>query len=257
MDENLCDRLRQALLDGGGLEDVELDGVLEAEELRAHVPQCEACRRAASAWPRAARALAQLPRRRAPGELDSAVVGALQAGARTERALDALRSLARLAPPQQLDVALEAPLADAAPPSAPGRAPAPRVLDRLVNEELVDPAKARVRRHVGGLRRLRAPEDLAPRLAARMRAQAAAADDRPFAGLSGPREGSADRRARWIVVAAMLAVLAVLPITLRDSEPQVKTRPFVVEQAAGLDALSPMARSLLDSASSGLSNRRS
>lgn len=293
-----CDRLRLALLDG----DVSAD-VLSTE----HVASCAACARAARTWPQAARALREMERMPAPAALDSAVVAALHAGVRSDRAVRALQQLARLSPPTELDgseldgseldsseldrsvgesVAPEPSGEDTTAASASdgtssigasssaeelgfaGRTPAPRVLDRLVHEELLDPSKALVRRHIGGLARLRAPQELATRVAAEL----ARPDVRLFAsfaemsaGMTGgkPASGSAfdrrravrdlaTRRVRRVFAAAALFALLALPFAFLSGEPQPRTRPFRVERADSFGALSPISRGLLNSASSGL-----
>ncbi len=251
MNPSLCDLVRSALLEGD----------LVDTALREHVAGCAECRHAARAWPLAARALTELPREPAPRELDSAVVAALHAGARTERAIQALQRLARLSPPPQLSSALDANSEgnehDAeAPPSAEverlraaGRAPAPRVLDRLVHEELLDPAKAHVRRHVGGLHRLTAPEALRERVADNF-----TRERRERAPRAALRKHAA-RRLRLVLGAAVAFALLALPFLSRPEEPDVKSRPFRVERASSVGALSPITRDLLNAASSGMSTR--
>jgi hypothetical protein len=276
MNPSPCDLVRLALLEGPAFDGAAIPGSaapsLSAEQ-RAHFESCVACQNAARTWPLAARALSELRRERAPRELDSAVVGALHAGARTERAVRALQRLARLSPPPQLGAALDASaeaeaherpadpehalteeaLAEEAKRlRAEGRTPAPRVLDRLVQEELLDPAKARVRRHVGGLHRLPAPDALFERVAGELTRERR--EREPRAAL---RSFTA-RRLRLVLGAAAVFALLALPFLSRtedlrdDSRP--RSRPFRVERASSLGALSPITRDLLNTASSGMSS---
>jgi len=215
-------------------------------ELREHVLACAACARVVRAWPAASRALAELPRRAAPSELDSAVVAAFHGGARTDRALRALGELARLSPPAELAQALEGLARESAGPVPQlGRAPAPRVLDRLVDEELQDPSKALVRRHVGGLARLEAPAALRERVAGDFaRAQQ---DSRARLAL---RQVFRRRLELALGAAALFALFVGLWALQR--EPVSPARPFRVEHAANFGAFSPLSRGMLDTASSGM-----
>lgn len=235
-----CERFQQALVEA-----LPTTPGLSAE-LREHVQACAACARALRAWPAASRALSELPRHAAPSELDSAVVAVFHGGARTERALRALSELARLSPPAELAQALDGLAREnsAAVPQL-GRAPAPRVLDRLVDEELQDPAKALVRRHVGGLARLEAPASLAERVALEL--ARARQDSRARVALSRVFR----RRLEFALGAAALFAVVVGWWALQR-ESVSPTRPFRVEHAANFGALSPLSRGLLDSASSGM-----
>jgi hypothetical protein len=288
MNPSLCDLVRSALLEGGLVDSAlrpttnpttspttsptasamasPTPSATEAPQppsaqMREHLASCAACRHASRAWPLAARALTELRREPAPRELDSAVVAALHAGARTERAIQALQRLARLSPPPQLTTALDANAesdehdAEDLPPAeverlrAVGRAPAPRVLDRLVQEELLDPAKSRVRRHVGGLHRLAAPEALRERVADNF-----TRERRERAPRAALRKHTA-RHLRLVLGAAAAFVLLALPFLSRPEDPQEKSRPFRVERASSVGALSPITRDLLNAASSGMSAR--
>lgn len=215
-------------------------------ELREHAQSCAACARALRAWPAASRALSELPRQAAPSELDSAVVAAFHGGARTERALRALSELARLSPPAELAQAIEGLARDsAAPVPHLGRAPAPRVLDRLVDEELQDPSKALVRRHVGGLARLEAPASLAERVARDF----AHAQEDSRARLALRR---VFRRRLELALGAAAVFAVFIGVWALQREPVSPPRPFRVEHASNFGALSPLSRGLLDSASSGM-----
>ena len=147
-----CRAFREALHDPRG-------------SLGAHAVDCADCAAFAARAARAAAALAGLERRAAPPELDGLVVASFQAGARQDRAVRALAELAPLEAPAQADAAVAARVEFAArhPEVELGnpRLHAPHVLERLVAEELADPAAGRARRFVGSLPRLHAPEDLA------------------------------------------------------------------------------------------------
>lgn len=243
-----CERVRSSWIEFASPSGGAFEAALELSE-REHVSACPACQRTLRSWSLAVRALSKLPRQSAPPELDSAVVAAWHAGARTDRALRALQRLARLAPPDQLAQALDQPSTEVGvAASQVARASAPRVLDRLVQEELLDPAKARVRRHVGGLRRLPAPDELFPRVAAEL-----SPSRRSAAARDGLRSIAA-RRLRFVLGAAAAFALVALPIALLLQKPSDSTRPFRVERTSSLGALSPMTRGMLDAVSSGLAH---
>jgi len=244
--EALCERLQLALIDA-------LPSAADLPaHLREHVQACAACTRALRAWPAASRALSDLPRLAAPSELDSAVVAAFHGGARTDRALRALGELARLSPPAELAQVLEGLARESTAPAPQlGRAPAPRVLERLVDEELQDPAKALVRRHVGGLARLEAPTALAERVALDFaRTQR---DSRARLALRG-----VFRRRLEVALGAAALFAVVFGWWALQRESVSPARPFRVEHAANFGAFSPLSRGMLDSASSGMfGNQRS
>lgn len=126
-------------------------------ELAAHLATCEECTRFVANARRTARALVELARQDVPEELAGRVVAACHSGFLQERAARWTRELARLEAPSALDQkVLGVARADV-------RAPA--VLERLVAEELRDPAKAISRRYVGSLQRQRAPRTLAEHVA--------------------------------------------------------------------------------------------
>lgn len=251
MSASWCDQVRESWIEALPIEARAFEASLAAPA-REHVRDCTACQQLLRRWPLAVRALSELPRLAAPLELDSAVVAAWHAGARTERALRAVQRLARLAPPDELGDALDQPLQDAGLAAAQvTRASAPHVLDRLVHEELLDPAKARVRRHVGGLRRLAAPDALLSRVATELsRGRLTQARQAPV-NRHGLRSLAA-RRVRVILAAAAAFALVALPIALLVRSPQAPSRPFRIERASSLGTLSPMTRGMLDAASSGL-----
>ncbi len=272
-EHSACERFRDAWIDAAprawAATGLGADMRGQPADLREHWNTCAACQRVVAAWPLAARALSELPRQSAPRELDSAVVAAIQAGARTDRAVRALERLARLTPPEQLAEALEQPSTAGEPRALPlaepmTRASAPRVLERLVSEELSDPAKARARRHVGGLRRLTAPAELTALVEQRLQTERA----RSLAAAALRVE--VRRRLRLALgAAAAFALVAIAVLVERPQQPsqprpdgalvsepqttQPRQRPFRVEHASSLASLSPMTRGMLDSASSGLS----
>lgn len=144
-----CESLRFALIQRAERDASSRDQ--DADALDAHLAGCSACRREVERAERRVLLARSLTRANAPSELDGAVVAALQAGARQERAIRALATLTPVAAPDDLARLLTAP-----------RAPA--VLDRLVGEDLVDPAKAFASRYARRLERLRAPADLEQRI---------------------------------------------------------------------------------------------
>jgi hypothetical protein len=119
--------------------------------LDAHLEGCEGCRRELARTERRVESLRAVGGPGAPLELDGLVVAAMQAGARQQRATRAVQSLSRAHTPEDLALRLAGPKA-------------PHVLERLVREDLVDPAKAVASRYAGSLARLRAPRDLDRRL---------------------------------------------------------------------------------------------
>lgn len=121
------------------------------DDLDVHLAGCAACRRELARATRRTELVRSLVRVGAPSELDGAVVAALQAGMRQERAIEAVAALTPVAAPEELARRIAVP-----------RAPA--VLERLVAEDLADPAKAVASRYARRLERLRAPDDLAQRL---------------------------------------------------------------------------------------------
>ena len=99
--------------------------------------------------------LRQTPRVEAPTDLEGRVVAALYDGFRQERVVDHLRAMPRRNVPNELFERV----ASSMPPSQ-----APAVLERLVSEELEDPARGITRRFTGKLSRQNAPEALNDRV---------------------------------------------------------------------------------------------
>lgn len=220
-------------------------GPSAAAESNAHALECAACARFAARAMPIRRALAALPRRDAPRELDGRVVAELGAGVRQERAVAAVRALGRVAPPAELDSAVGGEARAAADTQSTGRPAAPRVLERLVAEELADPAKATVRRFVGSLRRVRAPRELS----------AAVARDLAAHGSRASFSRSRTRKVYRLAAAAVVAAIAV-PITLWSLATRETRRPFRVEYVRSLEGLDPIARGWLDAASGGAAGTR-
>lgn len=221
---NGCQDQRAAMLD---LEHLDAEGRASVEQ---HLLGCAAC----AEWGKRLRAreslIGSLPRILAPAELSSRVVAAIQAGERQERAIRAVRGLGRLRSPSEMDDAVAAqarrasrdPLAELA-----GRRPAPSVLARLVSEELRDPAKARVARHVSSLPRFEAPVELEARVR------------RDFGRVPVRRP-----RAFLTVLAALAAgLLAAVLLPQLQGGPKY---PFRVVHVGSLDDLDPAARSIVE-----------
>jgi hypothetical protein len=193
----------------------------------AHARQCADCAAFARRLDRGLAALAQLARVDAPAELTGRVVAELEAGRREERAIESVRSLARVAVPEHLEHAVARTAAPAAPAAVEALA-APEVLSRLVEEELADPAKARVRRFVGSLERAAVPAELADRI------EAALAKPRPRRWF----------RSRLIAGGLTLAFLAVLAVAWRADSLAAAKRHVEWVRVESASELSPFAASL-------------
>ena len=175
----------------------------EAVRAGGHGAGCDSCAAGAARASAQARARASLQRLALPRDLDGRVVAALFAGKRQDRAAQALVALPRAQPPAQLDQAVRelARRGAAGSDAALERAQAPDVLARLVAEELADPSRAVVTRHVGGLARMAVPAELDARLDELLRAG--------VRGL-GRRTGTGSRSLRrWGAAAAVAVALAV------------------------------------------------
>ena len=210
-----------------------------------HVEECEACRAWVRASERAIQALEELRTADAPAELERRVVHELS-GDRVRRLERAVGSLARLAAPSALDALVHTRLAGRAPAGDAERGersaqalraldfvPAPAVLDRLVAEELAQPARQTAERFPGNLERLSAPDELAEALHARARRQT-------FLRLArGP-------------VAVLAAAALVVWLALRIDEPAKRAYRFEVVRADSLEGLDPMARALAESLTGGV-----
>ncbi len=210
-----------------------------SERPSAHRETCDACARWARTLEAREAALGGLARLAAPAELDGAVVAALEAGFRQERAVGSLRGLGRVASPRALDNALQgelvAPGSVSASLPAARRLRAPALLAERVSDELGDPAGHRVRRFVGSLSRLSAPAELDRRLAAEDWSRPARRPLR-LAALSG--------------LGLLLAAFA-LGFVLRDEVPRAPRYDFVVEVVDDPAQLSGLGTGLLDGLSGG------
>jgi hypothetical protein len=148
------------------------------------------------------RVLASLVRRGAPAELDGRVAALFGAEARGRESAAALRTMDVMA--------------------------APPVLERLLAEELADPARQRSERFPGSLERLPAPAELERRLRTSVRRTTVAR----------------------LVLAPLVALSAagvVVWLALTGDEPRPHPYRFEVVHATTLDGLDPLARSLAGS----------
>jgi hypothetical protein len=206
---------------------------------RAHGAVCAECERWARALEAREAALGGLARLGAPAELEGAVVAALEAGFRQERAVSALLGLGRVSSPRALDHALQGELASTAPAPtslpAVGRVRAPSVLDALVSQELCDPAGHRARRFVGSLERLSAPAELAERLAA--------------GGWAAPRARPV--RPATLGALALLLAAGAIGLLLRAERPRAPRYDFVVEVVDDPSQFSALGAGLLDGVTGG------
>jgi hypothetical protein len=236
------------------------DGRLDLAGLAArsgHAAECAEC----AAWTRGVARLGEslyaLPRAEAPAELDGLVVATLHAGAREARAVRAVEGLSRVNSPETLAETLDDELGEPleGPLDAPleTRVDAPTVLERLVREELAEPAKNTVRRVVGGLTRLEAPAELDALVRDELLREPARRDTGRlrFALLRG-------KHLAWASAAAAVLLLAG-PFgfgrrggTGQDDAPAVRARSFEVVYTRSLQDLDPVARSLVDGVSGGL-----
>lgn len=111
------------------------------------------------------------------------------------------------------------------------RRPAPPVLDRLVHEEVLDPERAALRRHLGGLPRLVAPSVPARSFGPRN-------EHRPWRRIAGLSP---------LAAAVALVALLFLPQSQDPTLPQSNWRPrYQVVEVEHPEALNPMARSLAE-----------
>lgn len=211
---------------------------LAGEATIRHDESCVEC----AAWRRrtehVTRVLRALPRRAVPDELAFRVEDEL-AGRHERRIERILSSLTPLRAPDELDERVGLMLGigdDALGDDARGERsagllgtldvqPAPNVLERLIEEELSDPAAHRAARFPGDLERLQAPPALELRV-----------------------ERTVRRRAWRRLIAAPAASLAAAGVLVwflvqRSEEPR-RAYSFQVEHAASLEGLDPMTRQL-------------
>jgi hypothetical protein len=215
----------------------------EAEpELASHLASCEACAALAARRAALGRALGALPRVALPSALDGAVVASLHAGHREARALFALGRVSRHSAPEELARRVD----DELPLGAERGVPAPSVLERLVDEDLRDPARALARRFAGKLSRLSAPACLEQRVAVAL-ARSQAEASRVLA--------STERSRRIALAGAALALLllvwAAAPWRALRAPAEPGARIEIV-RAHSLDDLGPTARALVDGLAGGL-----
>lgn len=198
-----------------------------------HVLACGACR----TWVRAAKGqigfVGALTKLTAPPELDELVADGLRSGASEPSDIGTLPRVehgavergpepqATFSEPQAMDILRE--LSRVAPPA---------VLERLIEEELRDPAAARARRFAGDLERRSAPARLERRMFRILRG-----------GLARPR--------RLIGIVAPLAtaaaaVLVVWLAFLRGTGMPESERPFLVYRAESTEGLHPIALDMAD-----------
>jgi hypothetical protein len=152
--------------------------------LDAHLARCGGCRAWLGRVELHVVALRELPRLDAPRALEGRAVAATQAGFRQDRAVEALRNLAPVTMPIEVDAAIW-PIGKQAPP----------VLDRLVDQDLQEQTRGIARRFAGRIERLSAPRTLD----ARVKSVWSAASTRRS-------------QARWLALAAAV-VLVVLSVS--------------------------------------------
>ena len=236
-----CEAARELLLESRFALDA------SAPELREHLEACPSCAAEASRTARIVTSLASMARVSAPRELDGLVVATMHEGYRQDRAVVALRSLGRLSTPGELtgrtlrsrrslrEPSLAEPMSDAS--TSDPRAPA--VLERLVDENLRRGSADAGRRFSSRLDRLRAPRVLRGRIEATARSL--------LGSNRAIRHGIA-------VAAALIALLGgTLWFGLRSSgNRSASVAEFRIRHESSLDAMDPMARSMLGGLSGGL-----
>ena len=201
-------------------------------EWRAHREGCADCVTWSERVDKQVRALRGLSSMTAPSELDERLEGVFQNGDE-DRFARLLGSLETLRAPAELDERMATEGLAAPFLRTMTALEAPSVLDRLVEEELLDPALARMKRFPGDLERLEAPASLADRL------------DR--SGESRPRP----RRLAPLVAAVAAAFL--LWVGLRTDRKAFDQEPAYSFQVsyANASALEPIAASLAGALSGG------
>ena len=203
-----------------------------------HLDSCAPCQAWCASLERRQAALRSLARLEAPVELEARVARELS-GNRSERLERVLGSLVRRGAPAALDARMAEWIGTpVAPPSAEALRAldvqrAPQVLERLLREELEKPELHRAERFSGSLARLHAPEALAERLGDRIK-----------------------RRALLRLVVGPLTALAaaglVLWLSLRSNAGEGHAYRFQVQHATSLDELDPTARSLAEALGGGV-----
>jgi hypothetical protein len=220
-------------------------------DLAQHVISCASCASFARRVSDHAHALRGLVRRAAPGELDGVVVAACNAGHRQARAISALHALSRWEVPAELDTKV---LEGERSRDVWGESPkAPRVLDRLVDEDLHDPPKALARRFTGRLERLRAPGVLRARVEHGALASSSAPESEPAGGRNTLRELAGRRTLRVLVLVGLSAAAAVLVVSgiYWSRAPRYS---FDVVHESSLEKFDPVVSSLLGAVTGGVSD---
>jgi len=195
--------------------------------LDTHLADCAACRRELARATHRTLLVRTLPRFAPPVDLDGVVVAALQAGMRQKRAIQAITSLTPVAAPDVLAQRIAG-------------VTAPAVLERLVSEDLADPAKAVASRYTRRLERLRAPTDLEHRLG------------------HPPRRSRSRFLPLALVTAGLLLTVGTLALAhfLRGTTrgvPTLQSGPvLVVEHVDSVQQLDPIAGMLLAGFTGGL-----
>lgn len=204
------------------------------DDVRAHLDSCATCAKFAVRAALHRRAFGDLVRLGIPSELDGRVVAACHAGYRQERAVARIANLARWNVPTELDRKVLEPQDGR---SLVERSTAPDVLDRLVSEDLRDPAKAIARRFAGRLERLRAPAELRRRV------------ERVFGARVTARM---PRLPRFLQLAAAVLLVAVGGgLFLMRPKPE-RRYSFEVRHASAQASVDPMIRGMLNGLSGGL-----
>lgn len=196
------------------------------EGFDAHLASCEPCRAWVERTEAARAALGGLERHSAPAELEQRLFGAPD----TELPV----------PSREADLPQGALLLQSL-----SRLQAPAVLERLVDEELTQPAQAQIRRFVGDLERPEVPADLVARIEERIDAgqpDAAPLDRRP-----APRSLLRRLAPLTSLVAAGLLFLAMI-----DRGEAEEPRRLTVHRVSSAADLDPMARGMLDASLGGL-----
>ena len=225
MTSTRCNELRAAWIDApfelpergaAALDGHEVAGS-SGEQVSDHLGECEPCRAWCLRQSRLTQAVAGLPRLHAPAELEERVFDGLE----TRSSARLLRDFARTSPVR----------------------PAPAVLDRLVAEELSDPAGQRARRFLGDLDRVSVPDALEERL--------------PELHIQSVREVPRSRavhRASWAGFAAAAIVLVWVSVSTESggssTDVAVGTRVrsdygFTVRRVHSISELDPLAAGLV------------
>lgn len=207
--------------------------------LAVHLDECPDCSAFALRTKALVALLSSLPQRPAPSELAGLVVAATQAGRRQERAAHALSALSRLSVPSELEVVAldDGRIEEERSRDKPIGAKAPAVLDRLVDQDLRDPAAAISRRFASRLDRRPAPGALRERVAGAVWTMLP------------------PRRFRLVLpLAAGLALLVLAGVRFLGggSEDQEATDGFQVVYESSLGPMDPMARGLLAGLTGGV-----